>query len=34
MRDRLVEIALAAVVVAIAAPGVIWWALTFWRLAQ
>ncbi len=31
-RADLIEIALALLIVAICAPGVIWWALTLWEL--
>jgi hypothetical protein len=34
MWARLIDAALVGLVLAICAPGVIWWALTLWELAQ
>jgi hypothetical protein len=34
MRDTLIDCALALMVVAIIAPGVIWWVMILWGIVQ
>lgn len=34
LREWIIDVALGLVIALIAAPGVIWWALVIWELAQ